>query len=269
MGVTPEPVDLPGGSQQWARYVTTSTQENKASIERLSQDVNNSFKGITSSLNFLTVRLGDVAAGINALILAATFDAGQVVSGTFDAARIPTLDFSKISGGSASVTSITTSSSSSVGGNLTVSGHVYVPNSTLASFGSWTVAYIDGDGRLTRGASSRRFKEKIVPAPTSETFFAAELKEFQMRGGNGWRVLGYIAEDLVGTPMERFVVWEREKDENGDYRVVRDESGNPVPLSIDFVPMLMAQNSELNQRVKELEAQNAEFEKRLRKLEKK
>lgn len=49
----------------------------------------------------------------------------------------------------------------SIGPDLTLSGHLYVPNSSVATSG-WTAAYINADGRLSRGASSRRYKKDIA-----------------------------------------------------------------------------------------------------------
>jgi len=51
-------------------------------------------------------------------------------------------------------------------GDLTISGsghHLFVPASTAATSG-YTNAYINGDGRLSRGASSRRYKKNIRDA---------------------------------------------------------------------------------------------------------
>lgn len=51
-------------------------------------------------------------------------------------------------------------SGGTVSGTLRVEGGFYVPNSSAASSG-YTVAYINGDGRLARGASSIRYKEAV------------------------------------------------------------------------------------------------------------
>lgn len=198
-----------------------------------------------STMSTLVDRLGTVEDIMDTITSTLTIDASQVTSGTLATARVPVQDASKISGGALSITSATIGGALGVGGNVNVTGHVYVPNSTTASFGSWTVAYIDGDGRLTRGASSARFKTAIIPADLDCDLFSAELKEYEMLNGDGWRMLGYIAEDLVGTPMERFVVWEREVDEEGEWHFAQDESGDKVPLSIDFITMLMAQTAQL------------------------
>lgn len=123
----------------------------------------------------------------------------------------------------------------------TMTGDLLLPNATAAASG-YVVAYINVDGRVSKGASSSRFKKFIstVIPTTLGDLFAAPFRRFQMRQGDGtWRY-GYIAEELVGTPMEPFVVWE-------------EEDGTPVPVSIDFVGMLLAQNAQLNERLRALE----------------
>lgn len=123
------------------------------------------------------------------------------------------------------------------GGNLNVNspGHAYVPGATAAT-SSYTIAYINGDGRLSKGASSRRYKENITAAPDLGDLFPIPLSEFEMIGGDGTRRIGYIAEDLVGTDAERFVVYD------GD-----------LPDSIDFIALLLAQNAQLHARLSALE----------------
>lgn len=257
MPTNPQPLFDPA-NMPWARWASDSIRELKAAIERLDRSGDNTDDSQNSTMNMLVQRLGDVESGINAIIAAATFDASQITTGVLNDARVPTLSASKISGGSTSIGSITTS------GNAIVNGHVYVPNSTIASFGSWTNAYIDGDGRLTRGASSRRFKQDINDAPTDGDYFCMPLREFRMKGGDGKTILGYIAEELVGTDAERFVVFEMDvsvtesEEEGGEPTVIQtprlDANGDRIPFSIDFMPLIMAQNAQLKA---ELTATNA------------
>lgn len=137
------------------------------------------------------------------------------------------------------------------GTNLTLSGHLYVPNAVAAASG-YVVAYINGDGRLSKGASSRRFKKNIGEAPGQGDLFAVPLSEFEMKDGDGVRILGYIAEDLAESPdLARFVVWETAPDGQGGLA----RTGNAE--SIDFIQLLLAQVAQLADRVKELEARDA------------
>ena len=121
----------------------------------------------------------------------------------------------------------------------TMTGHLLLPNATPATAG-YVAAYINGDGRVSKGASSERFKKlisRIVPASLGNIFPA--LHRFQMRTGDGsWRY-GYIAERLA---------------ESDDLRpfVVFDADGRPE--SIDFIALLIAQNAQLHDRVQALEA---------------
>lgn len=124
----------------------------------------------------------------------------------------------------------------------TMTGNLWLPNSTAAT-SSYTVAYINGDGRVSRGASSERYKKYIsdLEPSTLGDLFAAPFTRFQMRADgitaadDTWRY-GYIAEHLIDTDMEPFVV-------TIDGQVE----------SIDFIGLLLAQVAQLNQRLKALE----------------
>ncbi len=123
----------------------------------------------------------------------------------------------------------------------TMSGNLFLPNSSAAT-SSFTVCYINGDGRVSRGSSSRRYKKNIREAGGLGNLFAAPLREYRMRvDGNmpddGEYHVGYIAEELVDTDMERFVVYVDDQVE-----------------SIDFIALLLAQTAQLNQRLVALEA---------------
>lgn len=141
-----------------------------------------------------------------------------------------------------------------VSGNIFLSaGHVYVPAATPATSG-WQVAYINSDGRLARGSSSERYKKyisEIDPASLGDIF--PTLSRFQMRGGDGTWTYGYIAERLA------------EHDDQRPFVVYADHDGELVPDSIDFIPLLMAQNAQLHQaidllvqRIQALEDRHAE-----------
>jgi hypothetical protein len=126
-------------------------------------------------------------------------------------------------------------------GGDTMSGHLYLPNSSAAT-SNYTVCYINGDGRVSRGASSQRYKKFIHDAPDLGDLFAAPLREYQMKAdglapADPTKRIGYIAEELAGTDMERFVV------------VINDQVE-----SIDFIALLLAQVASLNARVSALES---------------
>lgn len=101
---------------------------------------------------------------------------------------------------------------------------------------NYSVAYINGDGRISRGASSERYKKHIKaidPAELGDIW--PELHRFQMKQGEAgaWKY-GYIAERLhESEDLRSFVVYDLE--------------GRPD--SIDFIGLLLAQNAQLHQAV--------------------
>lgn len=133
----------------------------------------------------------------------------------------------------------------------TILGNLFLPNSSPATAG-YAVAYINNDGRVSRGASSERYKKyisEIDPASLGEIFPA--LNRFQMRQGDpgAWKY-GWIAERLA-------------EHEDTEPFVVYNEQG--APDSIDFIALLIAQNAQLHQavdllsqRLEALEASHAE-----------
>lgn len=133
----------------------------------------------------------------------------------------------------------------------TMTGNLFLPNSTAAVSG-YTVAYIDGNGRVSRGASTERVKKHISPIdPALLGAVFPDLFRFQMRLGDGSWKFGYIAERLAESEALRpFVVWETEADGK---TLALDGNGNPIPLSIDFISLLIVQVAQLNQRVTALE----------------
>lgn len=160
----------------------------------------------------------------------------------------------------------------------TVTGQLLLPNSYAADSG-YTVCYINGNGRVSRGASSERFKtdiEYIDPASLGDLF--PQLSSFVMKDDPGKMTrYGYIAERLAEVEsLAPFVVHEREPvyeqldvlDEDGRVigtqqgevigsRRVLDKDGEPIPLSIDFIALGIAQNAQLDQRDRAREAEVA------------
>lgn len=117
--------------------------------------------------------------------------------------------------------------------------NVYARESFAATSG-WTVAYINSDGRLSKGASSERYKKYIADvAPEDLGDIFPQLVRYQMRSqqgsrtDNAWHV-GHIAERLAEHPdQEPFVVY-------------ADIDGETLPDSIDFIALLLAQTSQLH-----------------------
>lgn len=84
--------------------------------------------------------------------------------------------------------------------------------------------------------SARRLKQNIIPAPDLRDIFP-ELVEYEYIDAACRRRLGFIADDLLGTDAERFVVF--------------DDVGRPS--GIDYLTLLVAQNAQLNARLTALE----------------
>jgi hypothetical protein len=131
-------------------------------------------------------------------------------------------------------------------GHFTTTGGSFYSPAAYQATSSYTVAYIDGDGRLAKGASSERYKKfvsEIDPATLGDIW--PDLVRYQMRNGDGSWKYGYIAERL---------------DESDDLRpfvVYADLGTGPIPDSIDFIALLMAQNAQLNERLSALESEHA------------
>lgn len=134
-----------------------------------------------------------------------------------------------------------------------VTGSLYLPNATPAASG-YTVAYLNNDGRISKGASSERYKDNIVetdPAalgdifPTLHSYTHKEDETHHTR-------YGWIAERLAEHPdQETFVVY--------------DLDGRPD--SIDFIGLLIAQNAQLNQETTDLRSVVAALNDRIASLE--
>lgn len=125
-------------------------------------------------------------------------------------------------------------------GGDTMTGDLRIPGASAAT-SSFQVAYINGDGRVSRGSSSARYKKHISPFdPEDLGDIWPAFQRYKMRTDGVapaetiWRY-GYIAEQLAQHPDQAaFVV----------YRDV-DDSGEEVPDSIDFIGLLLAQTAQL------------------------
>lgn len=131
-------------------------------------------------------------------------------------------------------------------------GQIYTPSSFAATSG-WTAAYINSDGRISKGASSERFKKFISavdPMDMGDIF--PQLVRYKMRqqidGGpldGAWHY-GNIAERLAENPATApFVVYETTEDGK---ELVLGQNGAPIPESIDYVALLVAQVAQLHAR---------------------
>lgn len=136
----------------------------------------------------------------------------------------------------------------------TMTGDLYLPNSSPA-VSSFTVCYINGDGRVSRGSSSERYKKfisEIDPEQLGDVF--PQLHRYQMRTGDGQWKYGWIAERLAeNDATEPFVVYQQAPTGDGSI------GPTDVPESIDFISLLQVQVAVLHQRDQDREAEVAEL----------
>lgn len=120
-----------------------------------------------------------------------------------------------------------------------VTGQIYLVNAFLANTG-YAVCYINGDGRISRGASSSRFKKDIDRQPVPEGFSELVASYLMRADGDGVTRFGPIVEDMLKA--------------GGDKAALVTFDGEGRPESFDQISYLMACVAELSARVKELEA---------------
>lgn len=127
-------------------------------------------------------------------------------------------------------------------GGGTFSGPVYLASAAPVLSG-YSVLYRNVDGRIGTPPSARKYKKNIKKADLDGDLFVVPLSDYQLKGGDGSRILGYIADDLDDFPqLARFVI----HGENGAVE------------SIDHIQMLMAMVAQLAAEVKELRDAQAE-----------
>jgi hypothetical protein len=144
-------------------------------------------------------------------------------------------------------------------GNLTTSGgaHFFAPNAVAAVSG-YTIAYINVDGRISKGASTERVKKYISAIdPLSLGDLFTDLYRYQMRSGDGsWRY-GDIAERLAENPAtEPFVIYETAPDGEGGFI----STGRPE--SVDFIMLQGARIAQLHAMLTDALARIDELEQR-------
>jgi hypothetical protein len=205
-------------------------------------------KGLSASIQLLTEKLGsleDILATLNDFI---EIDATQVVSGVLDDNRVPTLSASKISGGSTTIGSITTTGAASIGTTLstgssaTIGGPLYDPDAaTFNITGPRLTVWVEtATGRLGNTASSRRYKmnERAVEID-AQAVLALEprmfnyIDEIRKRDDPTYEnyvgpeyvvaeEVGLMAEDLHDAGLTHLVYYE-------------EVNGEMVPASVDYV----------------------------------
>lgn len=122
------------------------------------------------------------------------------------------------------------------GADLTLSGHLFVPNSTIATSG-WTSAYINGpDGRLSRGASSRRYKKDIQALSIDkQAVLALTLVTYH------YRAFVFDADDPLRSdpPLEVGLIAEDLHDAGLGWLVAYDNEGRPDSIRYDRIALAL------------------------------
>jgi hypothetical protein len=169
---------------------------------------------------------GSISVPSGSLTTAGSISAGSIVIGatatsTFGAAV--TIAGTVTVGGNLNVTGSLSSGSLSTGaisgstqtlsGNQTVSGSIFVPNA-FAAVSGYTVAYLNVDGRLSKGSSAVRFKQDFQPVDTTSLaapIFTMPVSRFRLItavnefGDSAPVEIGFIAEYLEAQGLSEFV----------------------------------------------------------------
>lgn len=244
--IAPDP-NLGPTSMPWARWATTEVQALRAALDRLGLDGNNNAQQLSTSIGVLA---DTVARGAGSTYTKAESDA-LLASGLSGKSNVGhTHAPSDISAGTFPAGNFTMPGSLSLGGDL------FVPNAFTASV-SWTSAYINGDGRLTKGASSRRFKENIQNfTPSMQAVLAMQVMTYRFKpeylGGNGIGELevGVMAEDLHDLGLRWLVSYDE---------AFRPESVRYDRIALAILPLVQHHED----RIAALEATIADIEARL------
>lgn len=135
-------------------------------------------------------------------------------------------------------------------GSLVISaGHLFTPGSSAATDG-YVVAYINSDGRLSRGASSERYKHDINRAPELPDVLSVPIASYVMdTDPNETPRYGPIAEDLADNPATAPFVVHNERGE--------PEAFDVISYLMAAVGTLHARNAELLARLERLEERDA------------
>jgi hypothetical protein len=243
MGVTP-PTNLPPDAQPWGRYVSDQITTIQGQILNLLQATGNGNKANTSSVDLLSSKIVGIQSSVVSLISNATFDAGQVTTGTFNSARIPAptsisttiltgvvandVNAGNVTGTNVTGTNVFAVNAGNVGGNITTSR-----TSTWAR---------NSDGYIGNTLSSRVFKTNISPAALNvDAILSIEPKHYWWKSAIDAKLkdpttiiheeIGFIAEDVHAAGLWEFVVYQRNKDDSATL----DAQGNAIPVALHYI----------------------------------
>ena len=191
------------------------------------------------------------AGGLNsagAISAATTITAGGLITGVgLNAGSGPITGASlNVGGGSVTAGAFSASGSGSIGGNLNMTGQVFIPNG-FAAVSGYTIAYVNVDGRLCVGASAARFKQDFQPVhadPLIAGIYAADLLHFRLIAAVETidRKMGPLAEgELRGTAAVEIGLLADQLENIGlDEFVYRDTAGDVLGIQYErlTVPLI-------------------------------
>ena len=157
---------------------------------------------------------GSLNVGSGALNSAGSISAGTTISagGNISGGGFSTAG--SITGNTVSTNGLSTGSAT-VTGDINLGGDLYTPHGLATPVTSgYFAAYINGDGRLGRTVSARRYKQDITAwAPEKQAVFALQLVTYRLKSnvlsmGDGAPVeVGLIAEELVALGLSWLVLY--------------------------------------------------------------
>ena len=261
MDIIPDPKNLPIEAMPWARAITRNLLQLGSFNDQSGQRTGNVLTQLQSTIQALSANVSNLNIKFNNALSSLTFNTGQVISGVFDIARIPTIPSSQVSGtitnpiassGAVSGTAI------SSGSDVTATNNVYAPTAGLIGGnipGTRLAGWIEvATGRIGNTSSSARFKMniresaidplKVLTIVPKYYQYITEVRKrddptYEFYVGPSYHValeIGMIAEDLHAAGLWEFVVYNYEKDGT----LSLDPMGNPIPNSIHYINWAVA-----------------------------
>ena len=262
MDVIPDPKNLPIESMPWARAITKNVLDLISFGSQSGQRTGNTLTQLQGTIQALGVNISNLNVKFNNAIIGLVFDAGQVVSGVFSIARIPTIPSTQVSG--TWPNSVSTGGTVAASGNVTsgsdvVAGNnVYAPTAGLIGgniAGTRLTAWVEvATGRIGNTSSSARFKMniresaidplKVLSIVPKYYQYIDEIRKrddpkYKSYVGPNYHValeIGMIAEELHAAGLWEFVAYNYEKDGT----LSLDPMGNPIPNTIHYANWAIA-----------------------------
>lgn len=262
MDVIPDPKNLPVESMPWARAVTKNILQLLSLGDQSGQRTGNTLSQLQGTIQALGVNVSNLNVKFNNALTTLTFAASQVISGTFDIARIPTIPSNQVSGtltnAVAAVGTVSASGNVSSSADVVATNNVYAPTAGLIGgniAGTRLTAWVEvATGRIGNTSSSARFKMniresaidplKVLSIVPKYYQYIDEIRKrddpkYKSYVGPNYHValeIGMIAEELHAAGLWEFVAYNYEKDGT----LSLDPMGNPIPNTIHYANWAIA-----------------------------